>query len=174
MSKKAFEALQEQEAANSNNGLSFELKSLIDADKAKIENISKYILSQVAEGVLDPIQAFLHNKKILELAKLNEINLRPYFNDHANVSKGETSIQYNVKITQAETGVSYDYSTCGDLTWNKLTADLARIKEEIKERESFLKSVKKETGCFDPETSESWVVTSPVRSGTLGYKTELK
>lgn len=166
--------LQEQEVSRVDTGLSFELKSLIDADKAQLENISKYLVSQVADGYIDPVKAFLHNRKIHELAKMNEANLRPYFNDHANVAKGETSIQYNVKITQAETGVKYDYSACGDKIYDKIIKDLEELTEKKKERELFLKSVKSTTGVFDPETSEAWKVEPPIKSGTLGYKTELK
>jgi len=166
--------MKEEELENNNSGLSFELQSLIQADKALITDISKHIVAKVANGELDPVKAFLHNKKILELATLNDKNLRPYFNDHAKVSKGETSIQYNVKISQAETGVKYDYKVCGDKIYDDLMEEKEKLDIKIKEREAFLKTIKSKTGVFDPDTSEGWEINPPLRSGTLGYKTELK
>lgn len=169
-----FKDLQDPQIAEQSNELTFEVKSLLQADKAVITDISKHLVARIANGELDPVRAFLHNKKILELATLNDKNFRPYFNDHARVGKGETLVQYNVKITQAETGVHYDYSACEDLTYNSIMEEFERISALKKEREEFLKTIKKETGAFDPETSESWVIKPPIKSGTLGFKTELK
>lgn len=156
------------------NSITFELKSLITADKAHITDIAKSIVEQVSRGELDPVRSFGHAKKILEIATLLVENIRPYMADHVHVSKGESVVYDNIEYTQAETGVKYDYSSSKDLIYDEIMIRFKSVEKEKKEREAYLKTVKKDTGAFDPETSESWIIKPPVKSGQLSVKSELK
>ena len=164
--------LQEQESEET--GLTFELKNLIHADKSGIEDLSKAIVQQVADGDLDPTYAFIHAKKINELSTLLVNNIKPYMVDKNMPSKGEKLVMYNVEFTQAEVGVKYDYSGTGDRVYEEIMERFNKVKAEKDEREKFLKTIKKPTGTYDTETGEGWEIQPPVKSGTVSVKTELK
>jgi hypothetical protein len=78
-----------------------------------------------------------------------------------------------------EAGVKYDYSVCGDPIWNRLNAELESIKEKIKEREVYLKTIKSATpvgNVLDNDTSElheNVELYPPVKTSTSTFKQTL-
>jgi hypothetical protein len=75
-----------------------------------------------------------------------------------------------------ESAGKYDFSTCGDPVWNRLNAEAEKIDIKKKERESFLKSLKKMTkieNIIDPDTSELFEnveLYPPIKNSTSTYK----
>lgn len=145
-----------------------------DIDKSAIATIAANMEEAIKEGFIDPLDVLISAKKGVEIYKAIEAKIRPLAESEARVSKGESLTKYYAEITQAETGVKYDYSSCGDKIWSDLNEKATEITKELKEREKFLQGVNKEQGCFDPETGESWTVKPPIRSGKMGLKITLK
>ncbi|HYG84560.1 MAG TPA: hypothetical protein VD907_06830 [Verrucomicrobiae bacterium] len=145
-----------------------------ELDKNAIEAIASHYEDGINEGFIDPIEALIIAKKGQEIYKAVERRVRPLAESEISIPKGDKITKYYAEVTQGETGVKYDYASCGDKLWDNLNAQLESISAEIKEREKFLQGVKKEQGCFDPETGESWTVNPPVRTGKIGLKITIK
>lgn len=73
-----------------------------------------------------------------------------------------------------DAGVKYDYTGCGDVVWNELNTKMEKLKEELKERELYLRSLKGRTPCVDEDTGESWDAYPPVRKATTTVEVKLK
>lgn len=141
---------------------SLELTNLMDASKEAIQSKVQFALSNVHEGNIDPVEALIFAKKGLELFTALEKNVRPYA-EAKQLEKGYTA--YNVQFTQRAGAAKPDFSTCGDSTWEMLQADLARIKGQIADRETFLKSLKEPVANMDGEVINPPVITY----GKMGY-----
>jgi hypothetical protein len=155
-SKEAFNALREQEEANVETGLSLELKSLIQAKKSDIENISKAIVQQVADGNVDAFKAYCHNKKIKELADLNDANLRPFIKSKGIPKAGLT--MFNIAFTAKSDAATWDYSECNDPEYTSMLAQMKELKEKIKKKETVLQNMDKEEERVDTTTGETYTV----------------
>ena len=109
-------------------------------------------------------------KKLDELSKQYNEKVRQLVSGKIKLQKGESYIKYDVEITEEETGVRYDYSKCNDAEWNQLNDQIEPLLAQRKQREEFLKTIRKE--FVDEETGE--IIQPPIRSGKLGYKLSLK
>ena len=151
-----------------------EVNNLLDLTKKNIINIVSDTVARVTEGDLSAINALVYARKAKELFECLEKEVRPLAESSFHLAKGEKHNLHNVEIVEAETGVKYDYSTCGDAEWDELNSKSETIKEALKERESFLKNVTKAMELVNTETGETYTVHPPVRSGKLGLKLTLK
>lgn len=83
----------------------------------------------------------------------------------SDIQYGKSAIGYKVEI--AEAGVTYDYSHCNDKEIVNLYKEMDKIKEKIKQREKFLKSLKPEGFEYaDSETGEVIKLYPPVKKST--------
>lgn len=145
---------------------------LLTADKAQIGNKVKQIVAGVRDGEVDKLQAYIFAKKLEVLTKDLIKELKPLAED-MTVQKGGLT-QFNAEISQSMQGVGYDYSECGDITYNNLIAEKAELDEKIKAREKFLQSVTAPQITGDLDTGETWEVKPPVKSGKLGLVIKIK
>lgn len=77
---------------------------------------------------------------------------------------------YGAKIEVAELGTKYDFSNCGDKDWEYLDIQLRELSELKKEREAFLKTIKKPMSIVHHETGECYDIVPPIKSSTTGLK----
>ena len=144
---------------------------LLNWSKSEITERAKAIVFGVAEGVSDPVQEYLKVKKGLEFFTQAEKNLKPYFNG-TQLNKGE--LYFGCDIVEKESGVKYDYSVCNDPEWNSLNAAIEVAKESLKERETFLKALKKPLDTFDVDSGETFQIMPPLKTGSLGKSVTIK
>lgn len=161
----------EQDAASAETGLSFELNNLISIDKAMIRQKVDAVVLTIQDGWADPLEALIFAKKGKELFDALEKNVRPLAEAKA-IGKG--LVKHNCDITEAMTGVKYDYSTCGDPEWEELSQMAENAKKALTKREDFLKYITKDIEVVDTETGETHTIKPPVKSGKLGLKLEIK
>lgn len=171
--KLEFLNLREEEVQNEEQGLSFELKSLMQADKATIVNLSKHLVARVADGEIDAHKAYIHTKKVLELATSTEKNLRPYVNSKGIPKTGLT--MYNVSFTSKSDADKYDFGACCDPVYDNLLEKMEKLKLEIKEREAFLKTIKKPKAEIDEETGDIYTIQPPsITTGAENFSSTIK
>ena len=117
-------------------------------------------VSSVMEGEVDPITAHINISRMEAAIKL--------FKENTDVR----DIQFgDCRLEEAESGVKYDYSMCGDSRLNDMYKTLEALKADIKEREEMLKKLPS-TGMADPDTGE--VLFPPARSSKTTIKTTFK
>ncbi len=147
-----------------------ENNSLLNLNKSSISVLVNNVVHNLNEGLEDPVKALVIGKKLDELAKQYNESIRQQVSGKIKLQKGESYRRYDVEITEEETGVRYDYSHCNDAEWNQITKELEPLLLKRKQREEFLKTIRKE--FVDEETGE--IIQPPIRSGKLGYKLSLK
>lgn len=157
--------------------------------KVSVEETAKTIYNNVLDGELSATSVAELFKFTSEVEKklkeqtdendsntftelvLNEISL--------NLNEGNSfSTKNGTKFSTLETAIKYDYSKCNDPILEKLYIQQEEIKKAIKDRESFLKTVKDSMliSVTDQETGElieNIEVYPPSKSSTTTYKTEL-
>lgn len=147
-----------------------EQSPILSLNKDSISSLINQVCHSITEGNEDPVKALVMGKKLDELSKQYNEKVRQLVSGRIRLQKGESYIKYDVEITEEETGVRYDYSKCNDAEWNQLTEQIEPLLAQRKQREEFLKTIRKE--FVDEETGE--IIQPPIRSGKLGYKLSLK
>ena len=141
-------------------------------DTASIADLAGRAISAVVNGDISPIEAHIQISRMENAIKqfkddtqVRDITLR-------ELSKYGTSQQFgDCRLEEAESGVKYDYSMCGDSKLRDMYETLEALKVDIKEREMMLRSMPA-SGLADPETGE--VLFPPARSSKTIIKTTFK
>ncbi|KIO75255.1 hypothetical protein TH53_21840 [Pedobacter lusitanus] len=155
-------------------GFDFKMVNLLNLTKSYISDTVKMATKSVTEGHYDPIKALVYAKKGQELFTQLEKSIRPIAEDQQKLSKGEVYSVHNADVSQKESGVKYDFSTCDDREYNELKEKHESISADLKVREEFLKRVNKDLEVVDTETGESYTIHPPVRSGKMGLTISIK
>lgn len=142
--------------------------TLLNLNKEWIGKMVKQATTSVLDGWSDPIQMLVTAKKIQEIGKQLETEIRPIAESKQNVGKSGVTV-YGCEITESMNGVKYDFSACNDSEWNTLNAEMTTIKNKMTEREKFLKTLTKPIA--DAETGE--VINPPIKTGKLGLNIKL-
>jgi len=150
------------------------VSSLLNLNKSYMASIVHNATNAVVDGQYDAINALVIAKKGQELFGQLEKAVRPIAEDHVKLGKGEVYRKFNVDITQAETGVSYDFTVCGDTIWEELKAKVDTYSRLLKERENTLKTITKPVTMINDETGEVMEIKPPIRGGKLGLKLSIK
>lgn len=100
--------------------------------------------------------------------------VREEIKKNSNDGKSYTT-KHGTKFELFEAAAKFDFESCGDPIWNKLSGELEILKAKIKERESFLKTISKsvEMNIIDPDTQEyheGVTIHPPVKSSTSTFK----
>ena len=73
-----------------------------------------------------------------------------------------------------EAGVKYDYSNCNDLEYNMLNTQLEALKSTLKDRETFLKSIKQPLQMIDENSGEVYTIYPPKKTSSTTLKVTFK
>lgn len=154
--------------------MNIELKNKEAISKADITKTASDLLQQLDNGEISALallQKFKAVSKIEEAikSKLTEIAVL----EASAYPKGECKV-YGAEFKTTEAGTSYDYSLCGDTEWTELQAELADIKERVKDRETFLKAIKGSETCVDKSTAEIVTLYPPVKRSTTIVQCSIK
>lgn len=155
---------------NTQDLLLSEKSSLMASNKALREEKVKHIVSEVAEGNLDALEVLIYAKKVGEAATLLEKNVRPYAEGKQVIQKGGLTL-YNATVIEKNAPSKYDFSVCGDSTYNDMIKEREALDEKIKEREAFLKTIPAE----GISTIEGEVINPPeITHGKISLQVTLK
>lgn len=152
-----YEESQEREKSN---GLIITEKSFIDLNKDGIRDFAMGVVDSYNDGFKSPTAGLIMAKKLTDAAELIKENLQDACINEMRLGKGEKYTGHNVTINEQMVGVRYSFKECGDPVWNELN-------EKIKNRESFLKTIKGSKTELIEETGEVVTIYEPVKSGKL-------
>lgn len=134
--------------------------------------MAEMAIAAVVNGDIDPIKAHIDACRMeaaIKLYKDNEDVRRITLDQLAKY--GKTATFGDCKLEEAETGVRYDYSGCGDSKLTELYGRMEALKNEIKAREEMLKHLQPGE-AVDPNTGE--IMYPPARSSKTTIKTTFK
>jgi hypothetical protein len=134
--------------------------------------LAENAIQAVLEGEVDPITAHINVSK-MELAiktfkndeRVRDLTIRELW------KYGKKGVFGDCTMEEAEAGVKYDYSECGDSRLEELYRMRQALDSDIKEREAFLKSIPP-SGVADVETGE--VVYPPAKTSKTIIRTTFK
>lgn len=134
--------------------------------------MAEMAVSAVVNGDIDPIKAHINVSRMEAAIKLYKDNddVRRITLD-VLAKYGKTATFGDCKLEEAETGVRYDYSGCGDSKLAAMYETLEALKADIKAREDMLKHLQPQ-GAADPETGE--IMYPPARSSKTTIRTTFK
>lgn len=130
---------------------------LLELKKNEIKKIANSIVKSVENGDSDANKTLIAAYKMKKIAEDIVDNVRPIVASK-QIQKGGIK-SYNSEIIEKKNPDSYDFSVCGDFEWDSLNAQLTEIKEKIKERETFLKTLKDPMATMDGEVINPPAIT---------------
>lgn len=138
-------------------------------ETATINELANNAIHSIREGEVDPITAHINLsrmeaaiKRVKDNIDVRDITLRELAKYGKKHAFGDCTLE------EAEAGVKYDYSICGDSELSELESARFEIEAKIKARQAFLKHIPI-SGIADPNTGE--VVYPPARSSKTIIKT---
>lgn len=155
--------------------IAVENKSIINFTKDELSEIASQIVEGVDDGTADPLDTLIIAKKLLYVAE----SVVEMMRGKAIIPAEKDYTKHNVKIREQMTGTRYFYDGCNDPYWNNINSQMTGLKEEIKTRETWLKSLSKPvTEKLDEETGETESFDYPVypaaKVGSLSLVLTLK
>lgn len=148
---------------------------LFELNKSERGEFATQIIERIESGEADPIQVHLQLKCAEDLIK--QVNSNDTYKStllDAAEKNGKSFTFHNSKFEIKEVGVKYDFEKCNDPEWYELNAKLDALKDEIKAREMFLKTVSQKG--LEIVTGEGEVITiyPPVKTSTTSVAVTLK
>lgn len=134
--------------------------------------LAQNAIQAVVDGEIDPITAHINVSKMEQAIKTFKADDRVRDITLRELSRyGKRGVFGDCTLEEAEAGVRYDFSICGDSRLEELYKMRQAIDEDIKEREAFLKSIPL-SGVALPDTGE--VVYPPAKTSKTIIKTTFK
>jgi len=140
--------------------------SALPNTKDEVKAFANKLRVEILNGEVDPLLITKVKKAFEMVFDTIKDDLRTATVEVAEkYGKGKFSVhgsEYEVK----EMGVRYDYEGCGDPVYKKL-------KEDIKKREAFLKSLSEPFKYIDADTGEEVTINPPIKSSTTTVQINL-
>lgn len=152
--------------------------------KPGAEAQAQKIYNDMLEGHSSPIQiAEMFNfvgaveKELKELSDDKGLNnfaslVRDEIVKNSNDGKSHTS-KWGTKVELFEAGTKWFFDKCGDEEWDNLNKELTEIKEKMKTREAFLKTIKGSLKIVNEETGEVKEIFPAYKTSTSTFKSTL-
>lgn len=159
-----------------NNLITSNSLSVFETTKAERKEIVENYISGLLDGHLDPIHIHLQVKHMEAFIKAITTDERYKDKVLSEAEKyGKSFEQFNAAFQVKETGVKYDFTKCEDSEWEQLNSELEALKERIKEREAFLKTIPaKGIEVLDNETGTVSQIFPPFKTSTTTVSVTLK
>lgn len=141
----------------------------LPATKKEREVFVQMCVDEITSGTRNPLEFEIMLKNLEET--ISAIRKRPEVKEvvleEAEKYPEKTIALMGTRITKASKTTFY-YNECGDSVYNELSSQLAELKEKVKERETFLKTIKPGMEIPDVQTGE---IIRPPQTATTSYLT---
>lgn len=138
-------------------------------NKTEIERVATEMVQGIVDGNVQTEKALLTIRAVRVAMESAEDKIKEQVIDELHKRGKEGFDMYGAKVNLKELGVKYDFNNCLDAEWQSLDAEIKRLTELKKERESFLKSLTKTMTIVDEVTGEISQVHPPIRQSTTSY-----
>lgn len=153
------------------NNTDLNLSDLLKLSKSDISALISEKIEAIDEGHLDSTDFFIYLKKLEYTVKTSLEAVKDRI-DYSKFDKPES--KYFCELVAKQVGVKYDFSNCGHSSYNDYAKTLNETKEEMKEIETFLKSIKSKTTIVDEESGEVTELLPPIKTGSTTVQLTFK
>jgi hypothetical protein len=150
--------------------------ALFDTTKAERKTFVSQVLETVSEGIAHPLKVHLQVKCMEEIIK-DILSSKEYKDNILSEAQkhGKSFEFHNGDFSIRETGVSYDWSYCGDAILDELLRSMQELEAKIESRKEFLRTIPSDgLTIVDEETGEVFNVYPPVKRSTTTVAVKLK
>lgn len=147
------------------------LNDLGNLTKSQITKLTGQIVQSVAEGNLDPILTLAQAKKLEVIAKDIKTAIKEDV-DFALDKHEKSFTMHSINFVKAPTYTKYDFTNCGHVEWEELTAKINLLIERRNKIEKFLQNMPEDSGILDENTGE--VLRPPIKKQTMGVRMTIK
>jgi hypothetical protein len=141
----------------------------IHPSKASLAGIVTSLTLRVMDEEESAIEQATKLDFIIKACTKAKEDIRSFVLDELEKDK-EKKEYFGYRVEPAEVGTTWDYSRCNDKVYIALEAKMAKLKDEMKDREAFLKSIKSSETLVDEETGEVVRIYPPVKRSTSSAK----
>jgi len=118
--------------------------NLLPEGKVQVAQFVRTLKSEILTNDKNPLPILVKlkyaEKTISEILKDDDVD-NHFLNEFLLYGKDEKVIVNGATLSVSEVGVKYDFAECGDQVYNDLIKELEILKEKVKERETYLKTV---------------------------------
>lgn len=144
---------------------------LIPSTQRELDKLYLMIKNEILSGNENPLNIEVHLKAMEELIK--KLRADNDIKDQM-ISEGykypEKSFEvFGAKFTKTVFGVKYDFSVCNDSEHKLLSDNVIYAKTKLKEKETFLKALKRDIAM--PDTGE--IVSPPIKTSKESMSVKL-
>ncbi len=141
-----------------------ELTLFLPTGKAEVQVITQRIIALQESGEVNALEVDIKLKGIEEAISAGRKATKALVLEEANRYAEKTFELAGAQVQKKLTPGVYDYATAGDPVYNAMQAEMAALKDRMKAREAFLKSVKGAITMVDDTTGEVYVINEPAKS----------
>lgn len=147
---------------------------LFSTSQTGIDIFSDQVIQSVKQGETNPLKVRVWIKTMETI--ISRLKSETNHEQLMEADKwGERSFDYaGATITKAEHGTKYDFSKCGDPIWEQRDQILYSAKNQLKEREDFLKTIKEPMTIVDDRSGEVVTINPPIKTSTSGLNVTIK
>lgn len=159
--------------------------SLFETTKDQRKSFVEDVVQRLRDGDIDPLKIHLQLKSMEEIINSltctdekknkNFVSAIDYKSMLLNAAEknGKKFQLHNAEFSIKEVGTTYDWSKCNDMQLNVMLLQMEQLKERIKQKQDFLKTVSPE-GIEIRVEDELITVYPPAKSSTTSVSVTLK
>jgi len=151
-----------------------ELLTMFASTSVQVDVFSDGVIQSVQAGEINALSVLIQLRAMERASARILKEIAPnLLNEADKYPEKEFEYQGN-KITKAEHGVKYDFSSCGDVDWELHDQAVLSATKGRKDREEFLKSLKGPITLLDERTGEVVTITPPTKKSISGLNVTIK
>ena len=143
-----------------------ELAIYMPTGKVAKQQLESQLRAMYLSGDFDPLDIEIKVKGVSDAieAVRKDPEVRDAVMDALSMYNEKTIELNGAQVQKKNTAAKYDFLACQDPVWESLNAQLDTLKQQIKDREGFLKSLKKMEVIVDQDTGEAVEVQPPIKT----------
>lgn len=147
---------------------------MFEISQAGIDHFSDQLIASVKEGEVNALEMLAMCKSLEMIIERVKKETKDNQLRAADLHPGDRFSAYGVEFQKADVYTSYEFKDCGDPIWEQREQIAASAKEQLKERETFLKTVKGQMTIVIEGTGEIVTINPPVKKSTPGIKISIR
>jgi len=159
---------------NNDNDLVKRFEESMPTTKDQVTDIAFDLIEKLDNGDISGLELLRNFKMIEKIQEQVKESLMRAALREADNNPGKEFTAFGVSFTKMEAGTKYDYSKCGDETYETILHTMENIDKEKKKRETLLKSIDGSMEIVDTDTGETKVLYPPLKTSTSTLQVKIK
>lgn len=145
--------------------------NLMPSTSSEVSKMFLILKQEILSGNENPLKIEVQLKGIEDLIKKlrGDAEIKDQMILEGNKYPEKSFEIYGAKFSKTTVGVKFDFTECGDSEWVQLANNLSISKLKLKEKEGFLKTLKKQIA--NPENGE--LINPPIKTGKESISVKL-